>query len=143
MTISLHLGCRDQKSGCRPMLLMSAVAIACVLASVARAASLEQLRETFRQLDANADGQVSITEFANRKIYVFGLHDTNGDSSVERAEVDLDAHQFHTADKDGDGHISGLEFIEAPIGQFRTYDTDGNGYLTFEELMNGARSSTP
>lgn len=141
MIIRIQPARRHQGRGYRPMWLMSAIAVTCLLAPAARGASEERLRETFRQLDTNADGQVSTTEFANRKIYVFSLHDANGDNVVQRDEVDLDAHQFQALDKDGDGRISGFEFIEASMGRFETYDTDGNGSMTFEELVTSARAS--
>ena len=141
MIVKTHPGRRLQGQGCRAMWLVSAVTVACLLAPVARSASPEQLQQTFRQLDTNADGQVSATEFENRKIYVFSVHDANGDNAVQPSEVDLDAGQFQTIDTDGDGKISGFEFIEAPIGQFQAYDTDGNGSMTFDELATSARQS--
>lgn len=132
--VSRHRGVNDRR-----IWLVLAMASACMLAPVTRAASPEQVRETFRQLDSDANGEISTSEFEIKKIYVFGLHDANGDNSVQRAEVDLDAQQFQTVDSDGDGQISGFEFIEAPIGQFETYDTDRNGVITLEELANAAR----
>lgn len=132
---------RPHRRDCRPMRLAAGTALAYLLVTAAQAASEERLQEAFRQLDTNADGQVSTQEFENRKIYVFGLHDANGDNSVERAEVDLDAHQFQAVDKNGDGKISGFEFIEAPIGQFGTYDTDSSGSMTLDELVTSARRS--
>lgn len=132
---------RHHGQGRRAMWLMSAAAAVCVLAPGVQAASSEQLRETFRQLDANADGQVSATEFENKKIYVFSVHDANEDNAVQPNEVDLDARQFQTIDTDGDGQISGFEFIEAPIGQFQAYDADRNGSMTFDELAASARQS--
>lgn len=125
----------------RPMRLVMLTALACLLVPAARAASEARLQETFRQLDVDGDGQVSTEEFENRKIYVFSLHDANGDNSVEPGEVDLTADQFQAIDTDKNGEVSGFEFIEAPIGQFGTYDTDGNGAMTLEELVGSARSA--
>jgi Ca2+-binding EF-hand superfamily protein len=142
MMIRPHFEDRAQGNGYRSMWLMSVIAVACTFALVAQAASSERLREIFGQLDTNTDGQVSTVEFENKKIYVFGLRDANDDHMIQPAEVDLDPQQFQSVDKDGDGEISGLEFIEAPIGQFKTYDTDRNGFLTFDELATTASSAS-
>lgn len=131
-----------QGAGSCMIWLLPVIAVDCAVALGALAASPAQLEWTFRQLDMDGDGQVTTTEFENKKIYVFSLRDASGDNMVQRDEVDLDAHQFQAVDTDGDGEISGFEFVEAPIGQFATYDTDGNGLMTLEELKNAAGSST-
>lgn len=134
--------CRYREHGRQSIwAMLPPLAAFCLVTPAVLAASPERLQETFHQLDSDSDGQVTATEFDNKKIYVFGLHDANGDNAVQHDEVDLDANQFQMMDEDGDGRISGFEFIEAPIGQFRTYDTDGNDSLTVDEFMNAARPS--
>jgi Ca2+-binding EF-hand superfamily protein len=121
--------------------LTSVLAAACALAPPAQGASSERFQEIFRQLDTDADGQVSAAEFETNKISVFGLRDANADYSLERTEVDLDPDQFRAVDQNGDGQISGLEFVDSSIGRFEVYDMDGNGSLTLDELVNTAASS--
>ncbi len=51
-------------------------------------------------------------------------------------ETRLSKAAFSAADGDGDGKISGLEFIDARFAQFDVYDQNHDGLLTFEEFEN-------
>jgi hypothetical protein len=141
MMIKPHSQLLDKGDGVRSIWLVSAIAVACVIAPAAQATSLDTLKRLFSQLDTNGDGQVSAIEFATKKVIVFSLFDANKDNMLQRDEVsDLDPQKFPTVDKDGDGQLSGLEFVESPVGRFQTYDADGNGFMTFDEFANEAGS---
>ena len=59
--------------------------------------------------------------------------DVNRDGYVTIDETLLLPDVFEQFDSNGDGKLSPLEFVDAPI--FTTFDSDGDGFVTLEEYM--------
>jgi Ca2+-binding EF-hand superfamily protein len=82
----------------------------------------------------NADGKITYTEFANMKIDAFSAPDRNQDNYLGTDEVLIVPDEFSTIDRNSDGKISGVEFIDSRYGQFEPYDSDKNGEVDLQEL---------
>ena len=74
------------------------------------------------------------TEFQIRKMELFYESDANQNIQLEPEEVNLKPEVFAAADTDGDGVLSGVEFIEAPFTQFEAADTNSDHVITPEEF---------
>jgi Ca2+-binding EF-hand superfamily protein len=106
--------------------------LAAALAGPARAA--DDVEAIFAIFDSNGDGVIDRTEFDLNKIKVISALDRNRDDHLDRDEVKISDEKFQTADQDGDGKISGFEFVESPFGKFEAFDADGDGIITLEEF---------
>jgi Ca2+-binding EF-hand superfamily protein len=106
-----------------------------------RPAGAADLRAIFVLLDENGDGVIDRQEFQRRKTEVFFLRlpQQAEVTSVELADTQLTPEAFRDADINGDGKLSGSEFIQARFAQFETYDTNHDQKITFEEFETGAR----
>jgi Ca2+-binding EF-hand superfamily protein len=106
-----------------------------------RPAGAADPRATFDVLDENGDGVVNRQEFQRRKTEVFFLRlpRLSEDTSVELADTQLSPEAFREADINGDGKLSGSEFIQASFAQFETYDANHDQKITFEEFETAAR----
>jgi hypothetical protein len=49
-------------------------------------------------------------------------------------DVRLTAEAFAQADINGDGLLSGLEFIQAPFMEFEPFDADSDGAISLKEF---------
>jgi len=101
---------------------------------------LEDIRARLRQLDTNADNQVSIKEF-DGDLADFFYFDKNGNGrlsldEIQRAiKVEEDAvHRVAAGDKDGDGLLSPLEFRGSPH-MFRFLDANEDGQVSVDEYV--------
>lgn len=124
--------------GCAHMWWASTVLFLLCLSGAAAAVDAERLeiaRRAFATLDVDGNGEVTSGEFAAKKIIAFSAPDRNGDNSLGRDEVRFSPEEFNAVDRDGDGKISGLEFLESPYGRFETYDRDENGTIVLEEFV--------
>jgi calcium-dependent protein kinase len=95
---------------------------------------LQQLKDTFQELDANHDGSLSILEIK-----------TGLEKHGIQIPADLD-NIISALDTDGSGNIDYTEFIAASMEQkqysqkavlwaaFRRFDTDGNGRIDAKEM---------
>jgi Ca2+-binding EF-hand superfamily protein len=95
---------------------------------------VENARRAFSILDIDGDKKVTEVEFANRKIDAFAAPDRNEDNYLSAEEVLIGPEQFKKIDRNGDGKISGLEFIESDYGQLAPYDADKDGVVVLQEL---------
>jgi Ca2+-binding EF-hand superfamily protein len=97
--------------------------------------------EAFLLLDENGDGTVARDEFQRRKTEIFFVAlDAAGTEQVLRPQdVRLTAEAFAQADIDGNGLLSGSEFIQAPFMEFGSFDADSDGAITLEEFATVAR----
>ena len=99
-------------------------------------------RAIFETLDTNRDGKLDRTEFRLNRLAVLMLQDANGDGHLQPEETEVTPEQCAAADKNGDGRLSGVEFLDAPYTQFEAIDSNGDGLITFEEFVvyvEGAR----
>lgn len=116
------------------------VAAACALAALTVAAlaaddaRMENARRAFKILDMDGDEKVTYVEFANMKIDAFSAPDRNEDNYLGQDEVFIAPDEFGTIDRNSDGKISGVEFIDSRYGQFQPYDADKNGEVDLQEL---------
>jgi hypothetical protein len=85
-------------------------------------------------LDMDGDKKVTDVEFAIRKIDAFSAPDRNEDNYLSQDEVLITPERFKIIDRNGDGKISGVEFIDSDYGQFPPYDADRNGTVDLQEL---------
>lgn len=99
------------------------------------------IRSVFEVLDSNGDGVVTRAEFEQNKVKVFftTLEEMSRDKSLDFEDTRLTREAFDAADNDGDGKLSGAEWVLSDFGQFTTYDPDGNGAITYEEFAEGVR----
>ncbi len=93
-------------------------------------------RRAFTTLDIDGNAEVTYEEFSAKKILAFTGRDRNGDNYLEPDEVQITPEQFSALDRDADGKISGVEFIDSPYGQFDTYDRDKSGTVTQQEFVD-------
>lgn len=101
---------------------------------VSSAKADEALESVFEQFDKNGDGVVDRTEYDLNKVLVIGAFDKNRNDHLDRDEVNISPENFEAMDLDGDGKISGFDFVESDLGKFESIDTDGDGLITMEEF---------
>jgi Ca2+-binding EF-hand superfamily protein len=98
-------------------------------------------REIFDILDENRDGLVRREEFLRTKIEVFyrALEDLDQDQRLSPEQINITPQAFADADLNGDGKMSGAEFVQARFTQFETIDASGDQKITFEEFREFMR----
>jgi Ca2+-binding EF-hand superfamily protein len=103
------------------------------------------LKEVFDILDANQDGVVTRLEFLRNKTEVFYLFlkEVGLDQHLDPGDINITPGAFAEADLNGDGKLSGAEFIEAPFSRFDAIDSNGDGEFTFEEFREFERRYQP
>jgi Ca2+-binding EF-hand superfamily protein len=105
-----------------------------------RPAGAADLRAIFVLMDENGDGVVNRQEFERRNIEVFFLHlpQQSDVTSVALADTELTPEAFREADLNGDGKLSGSEFLQARFAQFDIYDANHDQKITLEEFETAA-----
>ena len=103
------------------------------------------LKEVFDILDANHDGVVTRQEFQVKKVEVFYLFlkEVGLDQHLDPGDIKITPEAFAEADLNGDGKLSGAEFVEAPFSQFDAIDGNGDTEITFEEFRTFVRPYQP
>jgi Ca2+-binding EF-hand superfamily protein len=125
---------------------LSALALSLALAALCpwhpAAGQEAQIREALDLLDANGDGRISREEFQLNKTQIFyrSLQAAGDTSSLRLEESRLTPDAFADADTDGNGVLSGSEWIEARFARFEVYDADGDQAISLEELESGMRA---
>jgi Ca2+-binding EF-hand superfamily protein len=95
----------------------------------------------FQLLDENGDPGVARDEFQRRKTEIFFVaRDAAGaEQALRPNDVRLTVEAFDQADINGDGLLSGAEFIQAPFMKFESFDADSDGTITLEEFADASR----
>jgi EF hand len=120
--------------------LALAFAVAGVAAERARAADADD-RPRFTILDEDGDGVVTKVEFLRNKTKIFfrAVKDIDQDPRLGPDKINVTPQAFADADLDGDGKISGAEFVQARFTQFDSIDANGDQKITSEEFQAFAR----
>jgi Ca2+-binding EF-hand superfamily protein len=102
----------------------------------AGALAADNSREIFDILDDNGDDVVTREEFSRMKTEVFyrALKDVDRDQRLGPEEINLTPAAFADADLNGDGKLSGAEFVQARFTQFEAIDASGDQEITFGEF---------
>ncbi len=89
----------------------------------------------------NHDGVVTRQEFLLKKGEVFYrfLKEVGLDQHLDPGDINITPEAFAEADLNGDGKLSGAEFVQAPFSQFDAIDRNGDGEITFEEFREFMR----
>ena len=120
--------------------LALAFAVAGVAAERARAADADD-RPRFTILDEDDDGVVTTYEFLRNKIKIFfrAVKDIDQDQRLGPDDINVTPQAFDEADLNGDGKLSGAEFVQARFNQFDSIDANGDQKITSEEFQAYAR----
>jgi Ca2+-binding EF-hand superfamily protein len=121
--------------------LALAFAVAGAAAEHARAADADD-RPRFTILDEDDDGVVTKIEFLRNKTKIFfrAVKDhIDQDPRLGPDEINVTPQAFDEADLNGDGKLSGAEFVQARFTQFDSVDANGDQKITSEEFQAFAR----
>ena len=102
-------------------------------------AGANEAEAVFSRLDTNGDGTIQRTEFDIMSFEIFYIRDRSENIMIEPDEVRLSPEAFAEADTNSDGHLSGVEFFDAPFAQFEAADANTDQEITqqeFERFMN-------
>jgi Ca2+-binding EF-hand superfamily protein len=79
---------------------------------------------------------VTREEFLRMKTEIFyrALKDLDRDQRLGPEDIHITPEAFAEADLNGDGKISGSEFVQAHFTQFEAIDANGDQKITFEEF---------
>jgi Ca2+-binding EF-hand superfamily protein len=99
------------------------------------------LKEVFDILDENHDGVVTRQEFLRNKTEVFYLFlkEVGTDQHLDPEDIKITREAFAEADLNGDGKLSGAEFVEARFSQFDAINANGDQGITFDEFREFER----
>jgi Ca2+-binding EF-hand superfamily protein len=119
--------------------LALAFAVAGTAAKHARAADADRPRFTI--LDEDGDGVITKSEFLRNKTKIFfrAVKDMDQDQRLGPDDIDVTPQAFDDADLNGDGKLSGAEFVQARFTQFDSIDANGDQKITSEEFQAFAR----
>ena len=121
-----------------------AIVISVALSDKATAAD-EDIREIVEILDENGDGLVGREEFLRQKTVIFSraISDRSPDQGVNPEDINITSEAFADADLNGDGKLSGGEFVQAPFTRFEAIDTNSDQKIIFEELRDFLQQYRP
>src|SRR5262245_3003252 len=106
-----------------------ALALAFAVAGVAAERARADDSPRFTILDEDDDGVVAEIEYLRNKTKIFFRvvkDHIDQDPRLGPDEINVTPQAFADADLDGDGKLSGAEFVQAPFVQFEAIDTNGD-----------------
>jgi Ca2+-binding EF-hand superfamily protein len=74
------------------------------------------------------------TSFRAIEVFYRALKNLDQDQRLRPEEINIKPEAFADADLNGDGKISGAEFVQARFTQFEAIDASGDQEITFEEF---------
>jgi EF hand/EF-hand domain pair len=121
-----------------------AIVVGVALSDGATAAD-QDVREIMEILDENGDGLVAREEFLRRKTVIFSRAISNRSSErrMRPGDINVTPEAFADADLDGDGELSGAEFVQASFTRFEAIDANSDQKITFEELRTLVQQYEP
>ena len=107
-------------------LLGLALALGAIGTPTGQAAAAADEASTFKVLDDDGDGVVTRQEFLRMKTEIFyrALKNLDQDPRLGPDDINVTPKAFADADLDGDGKLSGAEFVQARFTQFEAIVTD-------------------
>lgn len=121
----------------RPLIALLATGLAATLPAAAGTHC------TAYQADANADGRIDRTEWADYRDITYDDWDIDGDGMIDESEfsncwaasgADHDHDLYNEWDVDGDSRIGGDEFFADD--SYDGYDANQDGYLEGDEIFD-------
>jgi Ca2+-binding EF-hand superfamily protein len=120
--------------------LLGLVVACCAIGSATGQAdaAVGDATEVFGILDENGDGVVTREEFTRMKTEIFyrALKNLDQEQRLSPSDINITPGAFADADLDGDGKLSGSEFVQAPFGQFDAIDANGDQKIEIEEFRD-------
>jgi Ca2+-binding EF-hand superfamily protein len=140
--ICIHRGERRPAPRAKLMLCFGlALALGAIGSLADRVLAADSSTEMFDILDDNGDGAVTREEFLRMKTEIFyrALKDLDRDQRLAPEEINVTPEAFAEADLNGDGKMSGAEFVQARFTQFEAIDANGDQEITLEEFREFIR----
>ncbi|NQV99136.1 MAG: hypothetical protein HQ483_05535 [Rhodospirillales bacterium] len=91
----------------------------------------------FQEIDADANGAISLREFLEKRGQQFTKLDANGDKSVsmkEYANAQSSIRRFLDLDGNGDSRVSLDEYLIPSRTRFKHFDDDADGKISRSEI---------
>lgn len=100
-------------------------------------AEIPEVEILFVKADTNGDLHLSKSEFLIFAIAQFDMTDGNGDSLLQKEEVEelASSEEFRDNDTDGDGALSLEEVVTEKLQDFKNADTNKDGKLSLAEVL--------
>jgi Ca2+-binding EF-hand superfamily protein len=134
--ISIERSAPRRPATCAKLALCFGLALGAIGEPADRVLAADSSTEIFDILDDNGDGAVTREEFLRTKTELFyrALKNVDQDQRLDPEDINVTPEAFAEADLNGDGKMSGAEFVQARFTQFEAIDASGDQKITLEEF---------